>query len=105
MNKILTDSADQARDSEDHILASKDYELRAKAVKDNQDIVAMHFVERMEKLIKYVFPILQIKDYILRYEVQHREPIQQKRPPLLHDLVTGAVWQHFPLFDLTLMRA
>ena len=76
LNKTLTDSVDEARDNpEEYILKSKDFELRSMAVRNNQDIVALHFVNRIEKLLALVLPILRVTEYIIRYEVQHRGTI------------------------------
>ena len=55
---------------------SKDYELRKKAVDENQDIVNAFFQKRVKTLWEEVLhPILGGKHYIMRYEFQHRGTI------------------------------
>jgi hypothetical protein len=62
---------DEPRDA--YITKQEDYRLRSQAVNRNAAIVVDYFIERVESLVKHVLrPVLGIKEYIIRYEWQHR---------------------------------
>ena len=75
LGKEVVDNMEAVEEGERHncIEKTEDFRLRAKAVRDNQDVVAWHFFNRIQLLMKHVLPTMKITDYIIRYEVQHRE--------------------------------
>ena len=50
----------------------EDYKLRAQALRNRQDLVDFYFYHRLEAMMEHVFPVLGVKEWIVRYEVQHR---------------------------------
>ena len=50
----------------------EDHRLRAQAVRENADLVDWYFHQRVEAMLKHVLPKLGVREYIVRYEAQHR---------------------------------
>ena len=74
MNKRLVDSLDDVdeEDRENCIEKTLDIKLRIINLKKHQDIIDFYFYNRIQALIKHVLPVIGVKDYIIRYEIQGR---------------------------------
>ena len=78
LDKIPCDDMEAKLENEKHLYISKveDHRLRAEAVRNSPDIVDFWFVNRIEKMLEHVLgKTLGVKDYIIRYEAQHRGTI------------------------------
>ena len=62
-------------DKTQYIDKKTDILLRMKNVKENSDIINWFFLKKFQLLVKHVFPILKITDYIARSEFQGRGAI------------------------------
>ena len=78
LGKIPCDDINAVEEEQRHLYIDKveDNRLRAEAVRNNPDIVDLWFVNRVEKMVDIVFgKTLGVKDFIIRYEAQHRGTI------------------------------
>ena len=78
LNKIIVESEDQIppdREAE-YITKKQDFLLRAAAVNKHAGLAVDYFCERVETFLEEVAkPILGLKDFIIRYELQERGAI------------------------------
>ena len=77
LDKRLVDSMAEVSEHEqaDCITRSEDGRLRTLNLQKHADIVDWYFYHRLQALLKHVMPLMGVKDWIVRYEVQARGTI------------------------------
>ena len=78
LGKKVVKSLDEVQDRENlsqYIDKKTDYVLRNKNINENSDIVNWFFLKMFALLVKYIFPVIEITDYIARREFQGRGAI------------------------------
>ena len=77
-------------DPTDYITESQDYQFRLKAISENADICNFFFRKKLKLLFTHVLqPLLNVTDYKIRFEFQHRGSIHAHMVVVIENGITA----------------